>query len=160
VGFQLLAANMMTEPRFVGDGACRSSSFAETEESDEDSEDSESASLRFLSGRLLSCIMEMVGEGGDGEEAGSGHFEKVSWRRGGVTRGLGGPCSCRSASIRLFTRLGVTGKIGEPLVRLGEGAFSWEVGRRVRVGREGALPGQMELMLGKMNWESIGSDGC
>ena len=62
---------MMTEPRFVGDGACRSS-FAETEESDEDSEDSESASLRFLSGRLLSLIMEMVGEGGDGDDVASG----------------------------------------------------------------------------------------
>ena len=154
---------MMTEPRFVGDGACRSS-FAETEESDEDSEDSESASLRFLSGRLLSLIVEMVGEGGDGDagggEAGTGHFEKISWRRGGVARGLGGPCSSRSASIRLLTRLGVTGKMGEPLERCGEGALSWEVGRRVRVGKEGASPGQMELMLGRMNWESIGSDVC
>jgi len=155
---------MITEPRFVGDGACRSSFTEQKEESDEDSEDSESASLRFLRGRLLSLIMEMEGEGGDGDagwgEAGAGHFEKISWRRGGVARGLGGPYSSRSASIRLLTRLGVTGKMGEPLERLGEGALSWEVGRRVRVGKEGASPGQMELMLGRMNWESIGSDGC
>ena len=155
---------MITEPRFVGDGACRSSFTEQKEESDEDSEDSESASLRFLRGRLLSLIMEMEGEGGDGDagwaEVGGGHFEKISWQRGGVARGLGGPYSSRSAFIRLLTRLGVTGKMGEPLERLGEGALSWEVGRRVRVGKEGASPGQMELMLGRMNWESIGSDVC
>jgi len=76
---------MMTEPRFVGDGAFRSSftDEEEKEESDEDSEHSESASLRFLSGRLLSLIMQMEGEGGDGDaggwgEAGVGHFEKIS----------------------------------------------------------------------------------
>jgi len=70
---------MMTEPRLVGDGAFRSSfTDEEKEESDEDSEHSESASLRFLSGRLLSLIMQMEGEGGDGDEAGVGHFEKIS----------------------------------------------------------------------------------
>merc|ERR1712110_1198259 len=138
---------MITEPRFVGEGACRSS-FAGSEE------DSESANLLFLS-------VEIVGEGDVGwGEAGGGHFERISWRRGGLARGLGGPYSSKSASIRLLTKLGVTGKIGEPLERLVEGALSWEVGRRVRVGKEGASPGQMELMLGRMNWESIGSDGC
>ena len=74
---------------------------------------------RFLSGRLLFIIMEMDGEGGDGDagwgEAGAGYFEKISWRRGGVDRGLRVPYSSRSASIRLLTRLGVTGKMGEPL---------------------------------------------
>ena len=142
---QLLAANMITEPRFVGEGACRSS-FVGSQE------DSESANLLFLSGKLLSLIVEIVGEGDVGwGEAGGGHFERISWRRGGLARGLGGPYSSKSASIRLLTKLGVTGKIGEPLERLVEGALSWEVGRRVRVGKEGASPGQMELMLGRMN---------
>ena len=159
MGLQLLAANMMTEPRLVGEGASRSSF---TEESVEDSEHSESASLLFLRGKLLSLIIDMVGESGEDEAAGAGigvwNFEKVSCRRGGVASGLGGPYSSRSAFIRLFTKLAVTGKMGEPLESLGEGAFSWEVGRRVRVGRDGASPGQMELMLGRMNWASIGSD--
>ena len=76
-----------------------------------------------------------------------------------MASGLGGPYSNRSALIRLFTKLAVTGKMGEPLESLGEGALSWEVGRRVRVGKDGASPGQMELMLGRMNWwASIGSD--
>ena len=140
---QLLAANMITEPRFVGEGACRSVGSEE---------DSESANLLFLSGKLLSLIVEIVGEADvDCGEAGGGHFERISWRRGGLARGLGGPYSSKSASIRLLTKLGVTGKIGEPLERLVEGALSWEVGRRVRVGKEGASPGQMELMLGRMN---------
>ena len=139
---QLLAANMITEPRFVGEGACRSVGSEE---------DSESANLLFRSGKLLSLIVEIVGEGDVGwGEAGGGHFERISWRRGGLARGLGGPYSSKSASIRLLTKLGVTGKIGEPLERL-EGALSWEVGRKVRVGKEGASPGQMELMLGRMN---------
>merc|ERR1719323_1931442 len=154
VGLQLLAANMMTDPRLVGEGASRSS-FTE-----ESVEDSESASLLFLRGKLLSLIIDMVGESGEGEAAGAGigvwNFEKVSCRMGGVASGLGGPYSSRSAFIRLFTKLAVTGKMGEPLESLGEGAFSWEVGRRVRVGRDGASPRQMELMLGRMNWASIG----
>ena len=94
--------------------------------------------------------MEMDGEGGDGDagwgEEGAGHFEKISRRMGGVARGLGGPYSSRSASIRLLTRLGVTGKMGEPLERLGEGALSWEVGRRVRVGKEGEVGAHLDFL--------------
>jgi len=95
---------MITDPRLVGEGASRSSF---TEESVEDSEHSESASLLFLRGKLLSLIIDMVGESGEGEAAGAGVgvwiFEKVSCRRGGVASGLGGPYSSRSAFIRLFT---------------------------------------------------------
>ena len=115
---------MITDPRFVGGSV----------------EDSESASFLFLRGKLLSLIIDMVGESGEGGAAGAGigvwNFENVSRRRGGVASGLGGPCSSRSAFIRLFTKLAVTGKIGVPLERLGEGALSWELGRRVRVGRD------------------------
>ena len=124
---------MITDPLLVGEGASRSSF---TEESVEDSEHSESASLLFLRGKLLSLIIDMVGESGEGEAAGVWNCENVSRRRGGVASGLGGPCSSRSAFIRLLTKLAVTGKTGEPLGRLGEGALSCELGRRVRVGRD------------------------
>ena len=118
-------ANDAAHSRTTGAAASRSSF---NKESVEDSEHSESASLLFLRGKLLSLIIDMVGESGEGEAAGAGigvwNFEKVSCRRGGVASGLGGPYSSRSAFIRLFTKLAVTGKIGEPLESLGEGALS------------------------------------
>jgi len=108
---------------------------------------------------------ELVEEGdeGDGEGAQeSGHFSNIL--NGGLCRGAGGPYIARSSSIKFFMRLGVTGNTTEPRglrsprssSLVGGEIRSWLVGRRWREGRLDTSPGQIEFILGRMNWASMG----